>query len=157
MSDLVFARWGMTMRTPEGPVDLVPLFRRLEGDKETPVASDEKDAAVLALTHLGVATHLMHKVLHMSHSEVKAVLSKHGMEPVMTGGAFSWTAVAYPSQGGLGARRRAQRVLVDGRLVHPEANHGSNYAYTDYFCRCVPCSDAHNVAMAERKARKAAA
>lgn len=35
------------------------------------------------------------------------------------------------------------RILIDGRLVAPTAtNHGRISAYTNYGCRCMPCTDA---------------
>lgn len=42
-------------------------------------------------------------------------------------------------------RRRlkaAQRVLIDGRLVHPDAPHGTASSYANFMCRCEPCTDA---------------
>ncbi|HEX2143008.1 MAG TPA: hypothetical protein VHG10_00730 [Glycomyces sp.] len=161
MSDLVFSRWGMTMRTPDGPVDLVPLLRRLEGDKKTPVVADEREAAVLALTHLGVATHQIHLVLNMSHPDVKSVLAKHGMKPVMPSEPepFSWMSVAYTSNTERRNKRRAERVGVGGRLVHQgeKTPHGTDTGYTEYGCQCVPCENAHAAKLAAYRARKARA
>jgi hypothetical protein len=159
VSDLVFARCGMSMRTPDGSVDLVPLFRRLEGVKDTPILSDERDAAVLALTHLGVATHKVHKALNMSHTDVKAVLAKHGMEPVMSSEPepFSWTSVAYnTSNADRRERRKTERVLVNGQLIHPDAPHGTDTGYTEYRCECDPCQAAHAAKLAQYRANKRA-
>jgi hypothetical protein len=54
------------------------------------------------------------------------------------------------------ARRLAERVMVDGRLVHPTAPHGSNSTYNSYGCRCIPCTDAHTVGNAKSRAKAAA-
>lgn len=35
--------------------------------------------------------------------------------------------------------RFAERVMVDGNLVHPEAKHGTIGGYTNFGCRCEPC------------------
>jgi hypothetical protein len=148
------------MRTPGGPVDLVPLLRRLEGDKKTPVVSDERNAGVLALTHLGVATHLIHKIFNMSHTAVRDVLHQYGMEPVMTSDPepFSWTSVAYNSSNSeRRERRKTERVLVNGQLIHQDAPHGTDTGYTEYRCECDPCKAAHAVKLAEHRARKARA
>jgi hypothetical protein len=155
-----FARCGMSMRTPAGSVDLVPLFRRLEGDKDAPVAADERDAGVLALTHLGVGVHQIHKALNMGHADVRDVLAKHGMEPVESAEPepIAWTGVAYKSTNATRrAKRKAERNLVDGRLVHPEAPHGTDRAYTDFGCQCVPCTAAHAASLAEYRAKRARA
>lgn len=49
-------------------------------------------------------------------------------------------------------QRYAERVEVDGRLVHPQCAHGTESAYKNKGCRCLPCTAAHSVAMAERRA-----
>jgi hypothetical protein len=38
--------------------------------------------------------------------------------------------------------RKARRVLVNGRLVAPlpERKHGLASSYTNWSCRCIPCS-----------------
>ncbi|BCF84563.1 MULTISPECIES: hypothetical protein [Rhodococcus erythropolis group] len=38
------------------------------------------------------------------------------------------------------AARMAERVLIEGRLVHPRANHGTLSAYNNFGCRCLDCS-----------------
>lgn len=54
------------------------------------------------------------------------------------------------------ARRRAERVLVNGRLIHPRATHGVRTSYTNWACRCVPCTDAWRQATNVRRlARRA--
>lgn len=94
-----FRRCGMSMRTPAGSVDMVPLYRRLAGDKKAPVVEDERPAAILALTFLGVPADRIHLALNMSHRDVRAVLDKHGMTPVKSSKEqFSWTALAWRSK-----------------------------------------------------------
>jgi len=143
VTDLLFANQGMTMSTPEGPVDMVPLQRRLEGDKTTPIVDDERPAAILALTHLGVSMDHIHRVLNMAHRDVKAVLLKHGMEPIYPPKEIAWTGVAQTSSKQRRTQRLAERIEVDGRPYHPEAPHGSELAYTEYGCHCQADRDAH--------------
>lgn len=38
------------------------------------------------------------------------------------------------------AKRYAARVLLWGRLYHPDAPHGTKGGYTNYGCRCTGCS-----------------
>lgn len=38
--------------------------------------------------------------------------------------------------------RKAARVVVDGRWVHPDAPHGTTTGYRAFSCRCEPCLDA---------------
>jgi hypothetical protein len=53
-------------------------------------------------------------------------------------------------------RRMADRVEVNGRLVHPTAPHGTANAYGNYGCRCWPCTDKWVADVtARRKARVA--
>lgn len=39
-------------------------------------------------------------------------------------------------------RRRAQLTIIDGRQVNPGAPHGTGSGYTNWFCRCLPCTAA---------------
>jgi len=43
-------------------------------------------------------------------------------------------------------QRKAERIKVNGRMIHPLALHGTVNAYESYMCRCEDCSDAHNEA-----------
>jgi hypothetical protein len=152
-----FIDCGMTMYTPAGPVDLVPLNRRLEGLRAD-VVEDERPAAILALTHLGHPVERIAKVLNMHPARVREVLASRGMAEVPADSeSIAWTGVAYTSAAKRRAKRRAGLVEVDGRPFHPEAPHGSNYAYTDFGCHCKPCQLAHAAALAETRRRKAMA
>ncbi|MEV6219881.1 hypothetical protein [Nocardia sp. NPDC051833] len=51
------------------------------------------------------------------------------------------------------AARAAERVEVNGRLVHPSAPHGTASAYVAYGCRCEPCTTAAVVRTEERQDR----
>lgn len=94
-----FRRWGMTMRTPAGAVDLVPLLRRLDhSDELSPIAEHERTAAALALTHMGVAIDQVARVMNTSHTVVRGHLSRYGMEPVSAAERISWTGLAYSSR-----------------------------------------------------------
>lgn len=52
------------------------------------------------------------------------------------------------SRANLRQRRAAQRQPVDGRLVHPDAPHGTAGGYQNWTCRCQPCTDANVTARA---------
>lgn len=39
----------------------------------------------------------------------------------------------------LRAQLKSERILINGQLVHPDANHGTSTAYVMYSCRCQPC------------------
>jgi hypothetical protein len=51
-------------------------------------------------------------------------------------------------------RRGRLRVLVDGRLVAPVQQHGSESTYNNWMCRCVPCGDVARANKAERRERE---
>jgi len=51
--------------------------------------------------------------------------------------------------------RAAQRVMIDGRLVAPVANHGLSSTYDNWACRCIPCSEARRRDDAYSRRRKA--
>jgi len=50
-------------------------------------------------------------------------------------------------------RLRAERVEVDGRLVHPRAPHGTHNGYTSWSCRCPPCTEAARIGGQRYRAR----
>jgi len=156
-----FLRCGMTMRTPAYTVDLVPLFRRLDGDKEVPILTDERPAAVLALTHMGVSIDQIAKALSMAHRDIRAVLSKHDMEPIVFDPpeSYSYIGLAYTSNTQRREQRRSDRVMVDGRLVHPgeKVPHGTETGYTEWGCQCEPCTGAHAQTLAGYRAKRARA
>lgn len=49
--------------------------------------------------------------------------------------------------------RAAERILIEGRLVHPTATHGKYTTYGNYSCRCEPCTDANTQAINARRAK----
>lgn len=53
-------------------------------------------------------------------------------------------------------RRRAERTEVDGRLVHPDATHGTRSGYEYHGCRCVDCTAANTNAHKKWRVRRAA-
>src|SRR5882724_10676585 len=55
------------------------------------------------------------------------------------------------------ARRLPERVVIDGRLVHPRANHGVGNAYTNFGCRCEPCTSAWRASVRKRRMSRRAA
>ena len=152
---------GYTAKTPRGPVDMVPLMRRLNGDLKAPINESERDAAVLALHALGVPVRTLPSLLDISWETAQDVLSGKRRQRA---DAFTppqsredkndrWRALVL--------RRKAERVEVDGRLVHPSCVHGEASSYKNYGCQCDPCTVAHRVKMraqnARRKAREAVA
>ncbi|HLR94972.1 MAG TPA: hypothetical protein VK053_10630, partial [Jiangellaceae bacterium] len=50
------------------------------------------------------------------------------------------------------ARRLAERVMVQGRWVHPHAPHGQPHTYKNWGCHCHPCTVAYSVE--RRRARQ---
>lgn len=128
---------GYTAITRYGSVDLVPFLRRLGGDKNQEVPADEQDAAVVALHAAGIPTHHIADAVSMSYDTVRDVLA--GNRPkrrgLVTDKHAKWLEMR--------ERRLAERVLVDGFLVHPRAPHGEEGAYQGYGCRCVECRAAH--------------
>jgi len=158
MGDLVFAKWGMTMRTPEGPVDLVPLHRRLEGDMGARIVADERPAAILALTHMGTPIDHVARALNMSHTAVKAVLTEHGMKPVVLAEPepIVWKSLTCTSNAERRNKRRAERVLVGDRLIHQgeQTPHGTDTGYAEFGCQCDPCTVAHAAKLAAYRIKK---
>ena len=51
---------------------------------------------------------------------------------------------------------RAERVEIDGRLVHPRAKHGTDHGYFYYGCRCEPCTERHRHHKRKAKERERA-
>lgn len=122
---------------------MVPFMRLLEGDKTVQVHDFERDAGIVALYAAGVPTWRICKAFNMSAAVVNDILA--GKEPKRREGPMA-ASEKYDRWKAGQARRYAQRVMVGGRLVHPNAVHGSNASYTGYGCRCVPCSESHTVA-----------
>lgn len=54
------------------------------------------------------------------------------------------------------AARSAERVAVDGRMVHPDAPHGTGNGYSAYRCRCELCTTAGVIRAQEYQDRMAA-
>lgn len=52
--------------------------------------------------------------------------------------------------------RRAARIMVGFRLVHPRAPHGTKSGYSNYGCQCAPCVEAGRISNAAYKARRKA-
>lgn len=48
-------------------------------------------------------------------------------------------------------RRLANRVVVDGVLIHPFACHGTETGYRNWGCRCDLCTEAASVASRKRR------
>ena len=51
------------------------------------------------------------------------------------------------------ADRSGERTMVDGRLVHPYAKHGTYSTYSNYCCRCELCTAANATYVAEKRSR----
>lgn len=47
-------------------------------------------------------------------------------------------------------RRKGERIEIDGRMVHPDAKHGTLTGYSEHICRCPPCTEANSEAASRR-------
>ncbi|MDF2969263.1 MAG: hypothetical protein K0Q93_3041 [Nocardioidaceae bacterium] len=64
----------------------------------------------------------------------------------------SCKAIHLGEQRAIRQRRRAERVEVDGALVHPSAKHGTASGYGYFACRCPACTRNNREGVASRKA-----
>jgi hypothetical protein len=140
----------LTIRTRLGAVDLVPFLRRDEGNEGVELHQWERRPAVLALDARGWhperiahATGLLVDVVH----EVLAGWTPPPPKPAPTPSAVS--------QASLRQRRRAERILIDGRLVHPDAPHGRPVGYRHWGCQCELCSTARALHSADLRRKTA--
>jgi len=138
---------GYTAITPLGRVDMVPFLRRMRGVSDEPIPDDELYAGILALAAVGIAPHLIAHAVDASYETTCDVLAGR-KKPRGLGSEKHAQAKE------LKAKRLAERVLIDGRLVHPRCVHGEEKSYQGFGCRCVPCTDAH--AAFRRESRRAA-
>jgi hypothetical protein len=53
-------------------------------------------------------------------------------------------------------RRRAERVMVEGKLVHLRAPHGRPTGYSNYGCRCGECTAAWTAKIQRRRSDRRA-
>lgn len=133
----------LTARTRLGCCDLVPFLHRDAGREGVELLDWERRPAVLALTDRGWH---VERIAHATGLRVADV------REVLAGSTVSAPSVR-PTREDVRARRAAERVLVDGRLVHPGAPHGQPSGYTHWMCRCVPCSASQSAYKARPKAR----
>jgi hypothetical protein len=54
------------------------------------------------------------------------------------------------------AHKLAERVLVDGFLMHPRAPHGTSGGHSNWGCSCAPCREAWAAECRRMKANRAA-
>lgn len=135
---------GYTAITPMGRVDMVPFLRRIRGNKHQEFSENERDAAVFALHSAGFGPDVIAPAVRMSFTDVSDLLA-----------GVQRKAVAEEPRVPLKVRRMAERVLIDGRLVHPDASHGTSAGYDHWWCRCVPCCGARAVRAAAQRRRVA--
>lgn len=129
----------LTARTALGAVDLVPFFRRARGDHSAPIPAGERYAAVLALAALGWATDPIAKATALNSETVRETLAgRYRPAPMRATGADNPAESSRERR----VRLRAERVEVDGRLVHPRAPHGTRNGSAHYGCQCEPCAAA---------------
>jgi hypothetical protein len=136
---------GYTARTHLGTVDMVPFLRRMNGHRNEPILPDERDAGIFALRATGVEAWRIAGFLDMSVDAVEGVLNSDTRS----------RPVGARTAGTIRQRRMAERVLIEGRWVHPGAPHGTSSGYDHWWCRCVPCAAARAVRAAAQR-RKAA-
>jgi len=135
-----------------GSCDLVPFLRRDAGQKAT--GPDwEKPAAVDALHRRGWTLHRIAAAIGGAQERVGEVLDGTYRPKV--------EVRATPRRQRLErsektqrtrARRLAERVMVQGRWVHPHAPHGQPHTYKNWGCHCHPCTVAYSVE--RRRARQ---
>lgn len=135
----------LTVRTRYGAVDLVPFLRRDVGE-DVDLLDWEKPAATLALHGRGWTIHRVARAVGLSHEVVQKILDGR------------WRPARPSTEASLAERdrrerRRAERVMVDGRLVHPDAPHGEPRAQKNWSCQCLPCTDANARLVREQRAR----
>lgn len=135
----------LTVRTRYGAVDLVPFLRRDAGEN-APVCDWEKPGAVVELYRRGWTVHRVARAVGLSHEVVQEILDGR------------WRPARPSTEASLAERdrrerRRAERVMVDGRLVHPDAPHGEPRAQKNWSCQCLPCTDANARLVREQRAR----
>lgn len=135
----------LTVRTRYGACDLAPFLRRDAGEN-APVCDWEKPAAALALRGRGWTIHRVARAVGLSHEVVQEILDGR------------WRPARPSTEASLAERsrrerRRAERVMVDGRLVHPGAPHGEPRSQKNWGCQCVPCSEANVVLVREQRER----
>jgi len=139
----------LTVRTRYGAADLVPFLRRDAGE-DIALRDWEKPAAALALHARGWDEYRISRAVGLSAETLGEVL------------AGRWRA-AQPAgdpsveESARRDRRRTERVMVDGRWVHPDAPHGRSSSYKNWGCQCGPCTEAHRVYQRELRAKRRAA
>lgn len=124
----------LTIRTRLGAVDLVPFLRRDEGATGVEVREWERRPAVLALTERGWHPERIAYATGLRVADVHETLA--GWEPPPPPPRA--LTVAEHAQN-TRARRRAERVMVDGHWVHPNAPHGTPSAFKNFGCWCDLC------------------
>jgi hypothetical protein len=141
----------LTIRTRLGAVDLVPFMRRDEGVKDVELCDWERKPAALALHERGWDRERIVHATGLRADDVDAVLS--GAEvPEAQKKPIVW---GHQQQASVRLRRAAERVLVDGRMVHPDAPHGEMSGYKHWCCRCEPGSTVYSIHCAARRRREA--
>jgi hypothetical protein len=133
LAEASLLRDGLTVHTELGTVDMVAVVRRLEGDKNVDIHSWEREPAVLAMYRRGYPTYEISRVTTLNPASVNEILAKFCP-------TFTPEEEDKPDRY---RRRMAERVLIDGELVHPEAPHGKKSGYVHWACRCTPCTVAN--------------
>jgi hypothetical protein len=129
LAEASLLRDGLTVHTERGTVDMVAVLRRLGGDESAEIYSWEREAAVLAMYRRGRPTYEISRVTSLNPAEVNKVLAKFCP-------TFTPEEEEKPDRY---RRRMAERVLIDGCLVHLKAPHGKKSGYVHWACRCTPC------------------
>lgn len=162
----------MTVRTVYGSVDMAPLLRRLQGEKDVPVPDWERRAAVAALTDMAVPIISIAAVVNMNCAMTAAAVRKYErerethqvIEQAVIGHAIwivRWQAKERErlraANSKARAKRLSQRIEVDGYWFHPRAPHGTNTGYNGFGCRCRGPQGCHEAHMQNQRERRAAA
>lgn len=129
--------FDLTARTRLGAADLEPCFRRDRGEQGVEIRDWERKPAALALALMGWSPERIGQATGLHTTAVLELLGGRPPAPVRAPARRRRDIKAAR------ARRFAERIKVDGRWFHPRATHGTPSGYTNYGCRCTPCTAAH--------------
>ena len=125
-----------------GVCDLVPFLRRDAGEAAT-ACTWEKPAAAVALHRRGWELPRIAAALGWTQEQVSEALAGTYRPQVEVRATPRIRRSEKTQQ--TRARRLAERVLDQGRWIHPHAPHGQPHTYKNWGCHCHPCTVAHSV------------
>lgn len=123
----------LTVRTELGSVDMAAVARIDAGERSVRLPEHERHPAVLVLHRCGWDLARISRVTGTNPATVADLARQYCPTDIPTG----------PAERDRYRSRLAQRYLLDGRWVHPEAPHGKKTGYVHWGCRCVSCTAAN--------------